>query len=147
MQHASSFAGAGPNLHIESSLEYTRWRRLSRLSSRFALVCLVYSSCSWFLFDTSQLKVLEAAVKQSVEIANSTTFLQRLRSIFFVPVHRRALGEYLRPVWRSGLRSSSSHRLRPSGIPTTMWIQHGKQQHAGYFTLGAYRTRMAAHVL
>ncbi|TFY62941.1 hypothetical protein EVJ58_g3541 [Rhodofomes roseus] len=38
-----------------------------------------------------KMKVLEAAVKQSVEIANSTTFWQRLRSIVLVPVHRRAL--------------------------------------------------------
>ncbi|EPS93747.1 hypothetical protein FOMPIDRAFT_1026440 [Fomitopsis schrenkii] len=38
-----------------------------------------------------KLKVLEAAVKQSVDVANSTTFLQRLKSVFCVPVHRRAL--------------------------------------------------------
>ncbi|ETW77531.1 MFS sugar transporter [Heterobasidion irregulare TC 32-1] len=36
-------------------------------------------------------KVLNAAVKQSIEITRSTTFLQRCHSIFFVPINRRAL--------------------------------------------------------
>lgn len=36
-------------------------------------------------------KVLNAAVKQSIEITRSTTFLQRCQSVFFVPVNRRAL--------------------------------------------------------
>ncbi|KAN0136498.1 MFS sugar transporter [Lactarius tabidus] len=35
--------------------------------------------------------VLQAAVKQSVEIVQTTTFLERFRSILFVPVNRRAL--------------------------------------------------------
>lgn len=36
-------------------------------------------------------KVLNAAVKQSIEITRSTTFLQRCHSVFFVPINRRAL--------------------------------------------------------
>lgn len=38
-----------------------------------------------------KVKVLQAAVKQSVEIIQTTTFLERFRSILFVPVNRRAL--------------------------------------------------------
>lgn len=38
-----------------------------------------------------KVKVLQAAVKQSVEIVQTTTFLERFRSILFVPVNRRAL--------------------------------------------------------
>ncbi|KAH9176895.1 general substrate transporter [Lactarius sanguifluus] len=38
-----------------------------------------------------KVKVLQAAVKQSVETVQTTTFLERFRSIFFVPVNRRAL--------------------------------------------------------
>ncbi|KAH9934169.1 general substrate transporter [Fomitopsis serialis] len=48
--------------------------RPSRFNSRFA-----------------RRSLLEAAVRESVEIANSTTFWQRLRSIILVPIHRRAL--------------------------------------------------------
>ncbi|KDQ17790.1 hypothetical protein BOTBODRAFT_29944 [Botryobasidium botryosum FD-172 SS1] len=38
-----------------------------------------------------KVKVLRAAVQESVDITNRTTFLQRLRSIVAVPVNRRAL--------------------------------------------------------
>ncbi len=38
-----------------------------------------------------QVKVLQAAVKQSVEIIQTTTFWERFHSILFVPVNRRAL--------------------------------------------------------
>lgn len=38
-----------------------------------------------------KVKVLRAAVQQSVDISNSTTFYQRLCSILNVPVNRRAL--------------------------------------------------------
>ncbi|KAI0045638.1 general substrate transporter [Auriscalpium vulgare] len=38
-----------------------------------------------------KVKVLQAAVKQSIEITRTTTFLQRFQSILFVPVNRRAL--------------------------------------------------------
>jgi len=38
-----------------------------------------------------KVKVLSAAVKQSVEITNSTTFFQRCRSIIVNPINRRAL--------------------------------------------------------
>ncbi|KAH8112823.1 general substrate transporter [Phellopilus nigrolimitatus] len=38
-----------------------------------------------------KIKVLQAAVQQSIEIANSTTLLQRISSIVLVPVNRRAL--------------------------------------------------------
>lgn len=38
-----------------------------------------------------KLKVLHATVKQSIEIANSTTFWQRLGSLFSNPINRRAL--------------------------------------------------------
>jgi len=38
-----------------------------------------------------KVKVLQAAVKQSVDILQTTTFLERFRSIVIVPVNRRAL--------------------------------------------------------
>ncbi|EIW79528.1 sugar transporter [Coniophora puteana RWD-64-598 SS2] len=38
-----------------------------------------------------KLRVLRAAVQQSIDIANSTTFLERIRSMISVPVNRRAL--------------------------------------------------------
>ncbi|KAI0062567.1 general substrate transporter [Artomyces pyxidatus] len=38
-----------------------------------------------------KVKVLQAAVRQSIVITQTTTFLQRFRSILFVPVNRRAL--------------------------------------------------------
>ncbi|KAI9464133.1 general substrate transporter [Lactarius psammicola] len=38
-----------------------------------------------------KVKVLQAAVKQSVEIVQTTTFLERFHSILFVPINRRAL--------------------------------------------------------
>ncbi|CAE6469634.1 unnamed protein product [Rhizoctonia solani] len=40
---------------------------------------------------TLKVKLLRASVQESIDIQNSTTFLQRLRSIFTVPVNRRAL--------------------------------------------------------
>ncbi|KAI0298359.1 general substrate transporter [Multifurca ochricompacta] len=38
-----------------------------------------------------KVKVLQAAVRQSIEITQTTTFMERLHSILFVPVNRRAL--------------------------------------------------------
>ncbi|KLO16543.1 general substrate transporter [Schizopora paradoxa] len=40
---------------------------------------------------TLKVKVLQAAVKESIDIANSTTVLERCRSMLFIPVNRRAL--------------------------------------------------------
>ncbi|KAF8609784.1 general substrate transporter [Ceratobasidium sp. AG-I] len=39
----------------------------------------------------NKVKVLRAAVQESIDIQNSTTFFQRFKSIFTVPVNRRAL--------------------------------------------------------
>lgn len=39
---------------------------------------------------------MTAAVKQSVEIHNTTTLYQRMLSMFLIPINRRALGELLR---------------------------------------------------
>ena len=39
-----------------------------------------------------KVKVLAAGVQEAIDITNSTTFLQRLRSILFIPANRRALG-------------------------------------------------------
>lgn len=41
-----------------------------------------------------QVKVLRAAVQQSIDITNSTTFLQRFKSMIMIPINRRALGSY-----------------------------------------------------
>lgn len=41
-----------------------------------------------------KVKVLTMAVQEAIEITNSTTFAQRLHSVFFVPVNRRALSAY-----------------------------------------------------
>ena len=38
-----------------------------------------------------KVQVLQAAVRQSIEIARTTTFWQRLRLLVFKPVNRRAL--------------------------------------------------------
>ncbi|KAG5640844.1 hypothetical protein DXG03_006866 [Asterophora parasitica] len=38
-----------------------------------------------------KVKVLHAAVQRSIDITNSTTFMQRLKSMLFYPINRRAL--------------------------------------------------------
>ncbi|KAG6336180.1 hypothetical protein ID866_2918 [Astraeus odoratus] len=50
----------------------------------------VYALAIMVIFPI-QLKVLHATVKQSIEIANSTTFLERASSMITNPVNRRAL--------------------------------------------------------
>lgn len=42
-----------------------------------------------------KVRVLNAAVKQSVEIANSTTLFQRIGMILMNPINRRALSKHL----------------------------------------------------
>jgi len=43
---------------------------------------------------TLKVKVLKVAVQESIDIANSTTVLQRCKSMLFIPVNRRALSKY-----------------------------------------------------
>lgn len=45
------------------------------------------------LIRTRQVKALVAAVRRSVEIANTTTLWERIGSVLFVPVNRRALSK------------------------------------------------------
>lgn len=40
-----------------------------------------------------QVRHLRASVEESIAIVNSTTLLQRLKSLITVPIHRRALGK------------------------------------------------------
>ncbi|KAI0265420.1 general substrate transporter [Gloeopeniophorella convolvens] len=55
-----------------------------------AVMSKVYSHATPEQIDL-KVKVLQAAVKQSIEITRTTTFWQRLHSILFVPINRRAL--------------------------------------------------------
>ena len=41
-----------------------------------------------------KIKVMRVAVQESIDITKSTTFVQRMQSILFVPRNRRALGMY-----------------------------------------------------
>ena len=41
-----------------------------------------------------KIKVMQVAVQESIDITKSTTFVQRMQSILFVPRNRRALGMY-----------------------------------------------------
>jgi hypothetical protein len=41
-----------------------------------------------------KVKALRAAVQEAIDITESTTFAQRLYSIFFIPVNRRALSTF-----------------------------------------------------
>ena len=53
-----------------------------------------------------QLKVLHTTVKQSIEIANSTTFWERFISMSTNPVNRRALGNVISLVSRIHINHS-----------------------------------------
>ena len=41
-----------------------------------------------------KIKVMRVAVQESIDITKSTTLVQRMQSILFVPRNRRALGMY-----------------------------------------------------
>ena len=41
-----------------------------------------------------KIKVMQVAVQESINITKSTTLLQRMQSILYVPRNRRALGMY-----------------------------------------------------
>ena len=41
-----------------------------------------------------KIKVMQVAVQESIDITKSTTLVQRMQSILFVPRNRRALGMY-----------------------------------------------------
>ena len=41
-----------------------------------------------------KIKVMQVTVQESIDITKSTTFVQRMQSILFVPRNRRALGMY-----------------------------------------------------
>ena len=77
-----------------------------------------------------QVKSLTAAVKQSVEITNSTTLLQRIRLILMDPVNRRALSAFLPSKCRAcallNVCYFSSHWLWPPSIPATVRFQHSE---------------------
>lgn len=40
-----------------------------------------------------KVRVLQAAVQESIDVKNSTTFFQRVKLILFVPSNRRALSK------------------------------------------------------
>ncbi|THH19543.1 hypothetical protein EW146_g1641 [Bondarzewia mesenterica] len=60
------------------------------VSAARAVMAKIYAHATPEQVDL-KVKVLSAAVKQSIEISRSTTFLQRCHSVFFVPINRRAL--------------------------------------------------------
>jgi SP family myo-inositol transporter-like MFS transporter 13 len=64
-----------------------KWGQVDRAT---AIVSKIYSHATPEQIAL-KVKVLNAAVKQSIEITRTTTFWQRLHSILFVPVNRRAL--------------------------------------------------------
>jgi hypothetical protein len=76
-------------------------------------------------YPHTQVKVLQAAVKQSIEITRTTTFWQRLHSILFVPVNRRALSEFdsCKP-YCVFLIHMHSCRLWHASISTTVRVQY-----------------------
>ncbi|KAH9034686.1 general substrate transporter [Lactarius pseudohatsudake] len=64
--------------------------RRGHVDQAHGVMSKIYAHASAAQIDF-KVKVLQAAVKQSVETVQTTTFLERFRSILFVPVNRRAL--------------------------------------------------------
>lgn len=75
-----------------------------------------------------KVKTLAAAVKQSVEITNTTTLLQRMRLILMDPINRRALSTFSDSVKCAKLTVCVrlSCRLRYASIPAALRLQHSK---------------------
>lgn len=48
---------------------------------------------SYLLMEILKVKVLKAAVQESIDISNSTTLMERCKSMLLIPVNRRALSE------------------------------------------------------
>ena len=72
-----------------------------------------------------KVQVLQAAVRQSVEIARTTTIWQRLRMLVLKPVNRRALSVYTTSInYRSPFSSDDSCRMRHAGFPATLRLQY-----------------------
>ncbi|KIK91161.1 hypothetical protein PAXRUDRAFT_150108 [Paxillus rubicundulus Ve08.2h10] len=64
--------------------------RRGRMETARKVLSVVYGAATPEQVDL-KLKVLHAAVQQSIEIANSTTFFERFGSMISIPVNRRAL--------------------------------------------------------
>ncbi|PCH37438.1 general substrate transporter [Wolfiporia cocos MD-104 SS10] len=64
--------------------------RRGRFEDARAVVSKIYAHATSEQVDL-KIKVLTAAVRQSVEITNSTNLLQRCQSIIMIPINRRAL--------------------------------------------------------
>ncbi|KAI0029264.1 general substrate transporter [Vararia minispora EC-137] len=71
----------------ESPRIMLKWGQVERATW---IISKIYASATSEQIEL-KVKVLQATVKQSIEITRTTTFWQRLYSILFVPVNRRAL--------------------------------------------------------
>lgn len=72
----------------------------------------------------ARVSALEELVQESINITNTTTFTQRLSSVFSVPANRRALSGLFLGVLRTSSDGLVSHRMRLAGIPATLRFQH-----------------------
>jgi hypothetical protein len=73
----------------------------------------------------TKVKVLRAAVQRSIEITNTTTFLDRCKSMMFNPVNRRALSAYLHPFRRwHGPPDCFSRRMWDASVSAIVWFQY-----------------------
>ena len=70
-----------------------------------------------------KIKVMRVAVQESIDITKSTTLVQRMQSVLFIPRNRRALS-MLYPPLINILLILSSYCLWPSGFPAIVWIQY-----------------------
>ena len=64
---------------------------------------------------------MQVAVQESIDITKSTTLVQRMQSVLFIPRNRRALS-MLYPPLINILLILSSYCLWPSGFPAIVWI-------------------------
>ena len=68
-----------------------------------------------------KIKVMQVAVPESIDITKSTTLVQRMQSVLFIPRNRRALSMLYLPLINI-LLFLSSYCLWPSGFPAIVWI-------------------------
>ena len=68
-----------------------------------------------------KIKVMRVAVQESIDITKSTTFVQRMQSVLFIPRNRRALS-MLYPPLINILLIFTSYCLWPSGFSAIVWI-------------------------
>ena len=68
-----------------------------------------------------KIKVMRVSVQESIDITKSTTLVQRMQSVLFIPRNRRALS-MLYPPLINILLIFTSYCLWPSGFSAIVWI-------------------------